>query len=86
MPYVARNKSGAIIAVFREEDECAREYLSPWNYELCAFVGQKTYMENARTRDRTKVQAELRQFARDMRVGQRHKRSLADIDAALERL
>ena len=40
MPYVARGNSGAIIAVFKEENECAREQVSPENSELQAFLGQ----------------------------------------------
>ncbi len=40
MPYVARGNSGAIIAVFKEENECAREHVSPENSELQAFLGQ----------------------------------------------
>jgi hypothetical protein len=40
MPYIARGNSGAIIAVFKEENECAREHVSPENPELQAFLGQ----------------------------------------------
>lgn len=86
MPYVARNKNGAVIAVFRTEDECAREYLSPWNNELRSFVGQKSIMEDARARQRKQVRAALREFTRDMPAAEHNQSSSADIDEALERL
>jgi hypothetical protein len=40
MPYVARDKSGAIIAVFKEENRCAHERVSPYDHELHSFLGQ----------------------------------------------
>ena len=40
MPYIARGKSGAIIAVFKQENECAGEFVSPEDRELQAFLGQ----------------------------------------------
>jgi hypothetical protein len=48
MPYIARGNSGAIIAVFKEENECAREHVSPENQELQAFLGQKRLAETSR--------------------------------------
>ncbi len=86
MPYVAREKNGAIIAVFKEENECAREHLSPWNSELRSFVGQKNVVEKTRDRHRMHAQAALRQIAHDMRADQHNQSSLAAIDEALERL
>ena len=63
MPYVARNKNGAIIAVFKEENECAREHITPWNKELRSFVGQKSLTEEIRDQHRMQVQAALRRQA-----------------------
>ncbi|MDX1423238.1 MAG: hypothetical protein R3322_08870 [Kiloniellales bacterium] len=57
MPYVARDKDGAIIAVFKEETECAREHLNPLNDELRRFVGQKTVAEEIRELQRLQLQA-----------------------------
>jgi hypothetical protein len=48
MPYVARGGSGAIIAVFKEENECARERVSPENHELQAFLGQTRRAQKSR--------------------------------------
>lgn len=45
MPYIARGKSGKIIAVFKQENECASEHLSPEDRELQAFLGQKARSE-----------------------------------------
>jgi hypothetical protein len=50
MPYVARNKHGAIIAVFKEENDCAHENLSPEDRELQAFLGQNRLVDKARER------------------------------------
>ena len=41
MPYVARGNSGAILAVFKDENECAAEYVNPDDSELQAFLGQQ---------------------------------------------
>lgn len=67
MPYVARGNSGAIIAVFKDENECARENLSPENEELRAFLGQNRLADKAheRTAGRAKVQRALRQSDAD---------------------
>ncbi len=43
MPYIARGNSGAIIAVFKEENECASEHVSPENRELQAVLGRVTF-------------------------------------------
>ena len=63
MPYVARNKSGAIIAVFKEENECARENVSPEDRELQSFLGQNSLVDKARHRmmGRSKFHQALRQ-------------------------
>ena len=50
MPYVARNKNGAIIAVFKAENECAREHVSPEDHELRLFLGQNSLADKARDR------------------------------------
>jgi len=57
MPYVARDKDGAIIAVFKEEYDCAREHLNPLSNELRRFVGQKTVAEEIRELQRLQLQA-----------------------------
>lgn len=67
MPYVARGNSGAIIAVFKEENECASERVSPDNAELQAFLGQNKANEMSQ-RDaakRTKLHQALRQSDAD---------------------
>lgn len=70
MPYVARGNSGAIIAVFKEENECAREQVSPENSELQAFLGQNKKSEAPRDRrdgsaSRSKLHQALRQSDAD---------------------
>ena len=85
MPYVARDKNGAIIAVFKEENECAHEHLSPWNSEWRSFVGQKSVMEETRDRHRMHARAALRQIAHDVRADQPNQSSLAAIDEARKR-
>lgn len=70
MPYVARGNSGAIIAVFKEENECAREHVSPENTELQEFLGQNKTSETPRAgRDgpasRSKLHQALRQSDAD---------------------
>jgi hypothetical protein len=67
MPYIARNKHGAIIAVFKEENECARENVSPDDRELRAFLGQNRLVEKARERaiGRSKLDHALRQSDAD---------------------
>jgi hypothetical protein len=63
MPYVARDKSGAIIAVFKDENGCAQESVSPYDRELQSFLGQDGPAEQARKRavDRMKLQQALKQ-------------------------
>jgi len=63
MPYVARDKSGAIIAVFKDENGCAQESLSPYDRELQSFLGQDGPAKQARKRavDRMKLQQALKQ-------------------------
>ncbi len=67
MPYIARGNSGAILAVFKEENECAREHVSPENRELRAFLGQNRLAGKARERtsDRSKLHQALRQSDAD---------------------
>ena len=67
MPYIARGNSGAIIAVFKEENECAREHISPENRELQAFLGQNRLADKARERTsgRSKLHQALRQSDAD---------------------
>lgn len=67
MPYVARNKSGAIIAVFKERNDCARENVSPDDRELQMFLGQSSLAQKARDRviGRSKYQHALRQSDSD---------------------
>jgi len=67
MPYIARGNSGAIIAVFKEENECAREHISPENRELQAFLGQNRLADKARERasGRSKLHQALRQSDAD---------------------
>ena len=67
MPYIARGNSGTIIAVFKEENECAREHVSPENRELQAFLGQNRLADKARERtsDRSKLHQALRQSDAD---------------------
>jgi hypothetical protein len=63
MPYVARDKSGTIIAVFKDENGCAQESVSPYDRELQSFLGQDGPAEQARKRavDRMKLQQALKQ-------------------------
>lgn len=63
MPYVARNRSGAIIAVFKERNDCAREAVSPEDRELQSFLGQNSLARKARDRvvNHSKLQQALRQ-------------------------
>jgi hypothetical protein len=67
MPYIARGNSGAIIAVFKEENECAREHVRPENRELQAFLGQNRLVDKARERTsgRSKLHQALRQSDAD---------------------
>ncbi len=67
MPYIARGNSGAIIAVFKEENECASEHVSPENRELQAFLGQNRLADKARERaaGRSKLDRALRQSDAD---------------------
>lgn len=67
MPYVARGNSGAIIAVFKEENECAREHVSPENSELQAFLGQnkRREMPPQEPASRSKLHQALRQSDAD---------------------
>ncbi len=67
MPYIARGNSGAIIAVFKEENECAREHVRPENRELQAFLGQNRLADKARERTsgRSKLHQALRQSDAD---------------------
>lgn len=67
MPYIARGKSGAIVAVFKQENECASEHVSPEDSELQAFLGQNGLAEKARERtaDRTRLQQALRRSDAD---------------------
>lgn len=67
MPYVARNKHGAIIAVFKEENDCARENLSPEDRELLSFLGQNRLADKARERisGRSRLHHALRQSDAD---------------------
>ncbi len=67
MPYIARGNSGAIIAVFKDENECAREHISPENRELQAFLGQNRLADKARERTsgRSKLHQALRQSDAD---------------------
>lgn len=62
MPYIARGKSGAIIAVFKQENECAGEYVHPEDRELQAFLGQNGPAEKAR--ERTAGRSRLHQALR----------------------
>ena len=39
MPYVARGRDGAILAVFKAANDCAHEELKPDDRELRAFLG-----------------------------------------------
>lgn len=39
MPYVARGRDGAILAVFKAANDCAQEELRPDDRELRAFLG-----------------------------------------------
>ena len=63
MPYVARGKSGSIIAVFKQENECASEHLGPEDGELQAFLGQNRVAERAREQaaSRNRLHQALRQ-------------------------
>ena len=67
MPYVARNKTGAIIAVFKDKNDCAHESLSPEDRELRTFLGQNSLVDKARDRmiGRTSFQQALRQSDAD---------------------
>ncbi len=67
MPYIARGKNGAIIAVFKQENECAREHVRPEDQELQAFLGQKMLADKARERatGRSKLHQALRQSDAD---------------------
>ena len=67
MPYVARGNSGAIIAVFKEENECAREHVSPDDSELRAFLGQNKMSQAPRdgSAGRSKLHQALRQSDAD---------------------
>jgi len=67
MPYVARNRNGAIIAVFKEENDCARENVSPEDRELQAFLGQNRLADKARERaiGRSRIHQALRQSDAD---------------------
>ena len=67
MPYVARNKHGSIIAVFKEENDCARESVSPENRELQLFLGQNSLADKARERvsGRSRLHQALRQSDAD---------------------
>ncbi len=67
MPYIARGNSGAIIAVFKEENECAREHVRPENRELQAYLGQNRLFDKARERTsgRSKLHQALRQSDAD---------------------
>ena len=67
MPYVARNKHGTIIAVFKEENDCARENLSPEDRELQTFLGQNRLADKARERaiGHSRLQQALRQSDAD---------------------
>jgi len=62
MPYVARDRSGAIVAVFKEENECAREQIDPWDSELLSFVGQRSLKEQLRDRPRIQLRPAPRQI------------------------
>ena len=67
MPYIARGKSGAIIAVFKQENECASEHVSPEDRELQAFLGQNELAEKRReqTAGRTRLYQALRRSDAD---------------------
>ena len=67
MPYIARGKSGAIIAVFKQENECASEHVGPEDRELQAFLGQNRLDEKARERaaGRSRLHQALRQSDAD---------------------
>ncbi len=67
MPYIARGNSSAIIAVFKEENECAHEHVHPENRELQAFLGQTKLADKARERTsgRSKLHQALRQSDAD---------------------
>ena len=67
MPYVARNKRGTIIAVFKEENDCARENVSPEDQELQLFLGQNSLADKARQRvsGRSRLHQALRQSDAD---------------------
>ena len=67
MPYIARGNSGAIIAVFKEENECARERVSSEDRELQEFLGQNRLAEKAHERasGRSKLRQALRQSDAD---------------------
>ncbi len=67
MPYIARGNSGAILAVFKEENECAREHVNPENRELQVFLGQNRLADKAREHStgRSKLHRALRQSDAD---------------------
>jgi hypothetical protein len=67
MPYVARNKSGAIIAVFKDKNECARERVSPDDRELRSFLGQNNLPKRAHIQavERVRLQQALRKSDAD---------------------
>ena len=68
MPYVARNKSGAIIAVFKDRNKCAQECLDPDDRELRSFLGQNSMPEKTRSQaiDRMEFQQALRRLDADL--------------------
>jgi hypothetical protein len=49
MPYVARDKSGAIIAVFKDKNRCAHENVSPYDHDLRSFLGQNSSADEERS-------------------------------------
>lgn len=67
MPYIARNRSGAIIAVFKDQNDCARENVTPEDRELRAFLGQTRLVDKARERaaGRSKAHHALRESDAD---------------------
>jgi len=67
MPYIARGKSGNIIAVFKQENECAQEHVSPEDRELQAFLGQngRAGQASKRAAGRTRIHHALRQSDAD---------------------
>jgi len=67
MPYVARGKNGAIIAVFNQKNDCAEEHVGADDRELQAFLGLSAtkQADQGRAVGRSKIEHALRQSDAD---------------------